>query len=147
MSAIWPVDEAPPTVAEIANRFIYHVHAPRVAALFRHLIEAAEIETDSTARLLGCEPGLDILSRLLLDVKVELLVELALDGSAAKRGAKTIKQVRQHHAPPLLMSMTRPTAAVSFRQLSVCAASCFRPLGRQRVVLGAAIVVRVPIRA
>ena len=68
------LDKHPQAVARVLNEGFYEVYAPSVAALFLHLIEAAEFEAGTPRGLLTREPRLDIFLDLVLDMSVQLLV-------------------------------------------------------------------------
>ena len=64
---------------DVLNHLVHDPHVSRVAALLLALLDAAERAERRAPGLVGVEPSRDNCVDLLLEMKPELVVELALD--------------------------------------------------------------------
>src|SRR5438094_2012663 len=82
-------------VADVLQHRLKARRAARVAAQLFGVLDAAEREACTAECVLGREASADILLGLALDVKAQLVVELALDDVAAQEGAQAVAEVAQ----------------------------------------------------
>src|SRR5439155_12146039 len=90
-------------------------------------IDTAEREARPAQCLAPREAGALVLVGLVLEMKPELVVQLALHAIALKERAQAVAEIREHDYRPGSMFITSDTAAVSLSQASASAPSCFRP--------------------
>ena len=120
------------SVAQIAHRVLEQMHAARISRFFFHAIEAAEGEARAPRGFVDRDPRAHVLRGFALEMKSELVVELALHFCAPENRAQAIahvapevgQQVRAAHR----MSRTRRTATVRRRHASVSVSSWLRPV-------------------
>jgi hypothetical protein len=116
-------------------------HADNVVdAVAGFVFQAAELEMGETPRLVGRDPRLEMLARLLIEMRAELLIELLLDRATAQQSPCPDEKIGEH-----VVSVRRQHAGDRDRQ--------FAPRGLLRlelpstarcelVELGSAVVVR-----
>ena len=88
--------QLPEGIAEILQGVLDETGASGFAAVFADLLVAAEGETGAAARFGFGKAGLPELLDFVVEVKAELVVELAFDGAAAKESAQAITQIIPH---------------------------------------------------
>jgi hypothetical protein len=70
--------------------------SPGVAMFFPDLLDASELEPRPPNGIVPREPIAHVGVHLLLEMEAHLLVELALDDTAPKEGAKSMEKIAQH---------------------------------------------------
>lgn len=104
-------------MADVSPRVFDQVDSSHVPALLLDLIQAAEHSPRAPGRRATGKTLVDVLLRLTLDMKAQFLVQVPLDGLAAKDRTQAITQVApefaQHDRQPI--SRMSETAAVSLR--------------------------------
>ena len=105
---------------------VHQADAPRVAAVFADLLEAAEFEMGAAPGLVPSQPGLLVLPSLRLEMRAQFLVQIRVDGAAIQQRARPKQEIAEH-TPPYACWSTLATAAVIFRQALCPACSRLRP--------------------
>src|SRR5689334_18358645 len=109
-------------MASVLREVLEPTGTPGIAALFFHLVGAAEGEPGLSACFVGSQAARDEVAGMLIQVEAQFFFQLLLHPVAAVQASPPL-----HWAPPSIERM-RPTASISRFQLAASVSSCFRPL-------------------
>jgi hypothetical protein len=86
-------------VAEIVRDGVHQADAPRVAAVFADLLEAAELEVGAAPGLVPSQAGLLVLPGLRLEMRAQFLVQIRVDGGALQQRSRPKQEIGEHTPP------------------------------------------------
>ena len=115
--------ESAQRIANILQQRFGQIDAALIAAFFSNGGGAAEFEVGAAPRFGGVHTGLQILTGLHFDVKLNFVVEVRLDPPTQEQSAHAKEQIADHAD-----SSTRPIACANRAQLSLSTSSCFFPV-------------------
>ena len=114
-------------IASVLREVLQPARAAGVAALFLHLLGAAQLEAGSPAGFGWRHAARDEIGRVLLDMESQLLFELFFQATAIPQAPPP-----GHSAPPSDRRRIRPTASANRRQLAASDSSRARPFRVRR---------------
>ena len=72
------------------------MYATRLAAFLLYLIDSAELQARAPQRFFASQAGALVLLNLLLEMKVQLVIQFGFGRVSTEQGAETKEQITQH---------------------------------------------------
>ncbi len=105
---------------------VHQADAPRVAAVFADLLEAAELEVGAAPGLVPSQPGLLVLPGLRLEMRAQFLVQIRVDGAAIQQRSRPKQEIGEHTPPTRAGARSPRPPSSSARRSAPLAAACGR---------------------